>query len=112
MEGHELVSNWEPDSPRCDPACISGPQLKAALEILGLWFGGQILSVKISARPGGVVMYGHPSPWYAEAEVCPSSGPSCDGIPVRPYETRLIRVPVHVGPTMMQRWREEVQRHG
>lgn len=85
-------------SENCNDFCISGDQLKAGLEAMGLWFDGRVLSVKLGSKRHDPetgkalepVMSGHRSSWYAEVEV----GGRGDGS----YEIRLIRIPVHPGP--------------
>lgn len=93
-------------SPWCHPYCISGEQFRTALQSLGLWFDGNILSVKLAGRPDGYPMAGHRSSWYAEVEVTvPGSGGPFSG----PYETRLVRVPIHTGPSEMDRLVQEFE---
>lgn len=70
------------------------------MEILGLWFDGNILSVKLGNRTG-VPMPGCRSSWYAEVE---TSSPEDGG--EMPYRTRVYRVPIHTGPTMLEAWKE------
>lgn len=80
-------------STQCQSHCISGDQLRAALEILGLWFDGEILGLEIGQRlHSSPLMTGHSSAWYARATVARQGGEPDD-----PYETRVVYVPVHPG---------------
>lgn len=93
-----MIDEKKPHSPDCQPFCISGEQLKTALQSLGLWFDGNVLSVKLSGRPDDYPMTGHRSSWFAEVEVHHDRTPTDV-----PYETRLIRVPIHTGPSEAER---------
>ena len=72
--------------------CVTGDRLEAALRLLGLWFDGNILAVKIVTRPKGFPMAAHYSSWYAEAEVAMIPSTTAEG-----YQFRVVRVPVHPG---------------
>lgn len=92
------MTEYAPYSGKCAPHCISGDRLQAALEILGLWFNGEVLDVRLGHR-GAVVegrnLTGHESAWYAEATV---AVPSCGNENYAgALEVRKIYVAVHPG---------------
>lgn len=78
----------------CDSFCVSGEQFRAAMEMLGIWFEGNILSVVLENRTRDIAMAGHSSEWYAKVEVHESMTSD------HPYSVRSYYIPVHTYSTL------------